>query len=109
MRLSVNSLGVISLAIAATTLPFAEGLLKNGLLEVLLLIPVAWLLIASRTREYALRSVLVLVTLCVTVTFCDLLLRPFIGGRLHYSPMNLHQRRLPALPMLGRWDADVRF
>lgn len=109
MRFSEKSFGAISLAIAATTLPFAEGLLKNGLLEVLLLIPVAWLLIASRTREYAMRSALVLVSLCVSVTLCDLLLRPFIGGRLHYSPMNLHQRRLPALPMLGRWDAEVRF
>ncbi len=109
MRRSAKSFFVISLAIAATALPFAEGLLKNGLLEVVLLMPVVWLVIASRTREYALRSVLVLISLCVAVTLCDLLLRPFIGGQLHYSPMNLHQRRLPALPMLGRWDAGVRF
>ncbi len=109
MKPSAKSFGMASLAVVATILPFAEGILKNGLLEVVLLMPVAWLVVASRTREYALRSVLVLVSLCVAVTLCDLLLRPLIGDRLHYSPMNLHQRRLPALPMLGRWDAGVTF
>lgn len=109
MELSVKSLGIAALAIIATILPFAEGILKNGLLEIVLLMPVVWLVVASRTREPALRCVLVLVSLCVAVTLCDLLLRPIVGNRLHYSPMNLHQRRLPALPMLGRWDAGVEF
>ena len=39
----------------------------------------------------------------------DIILRPLVGSRLHYSPMNQHQRRLPALPLLGRWDAGVDF
>lgn len=109
MKPSIKSLGIAALAIVATILPFAEGILKNGLLEIVLLMPVVWLVAASRTREPALRSVLVLVSLCVGLTLCDLLLRPLIGDRLHYSPMNLHQRRLPALPMLGRWDPGVDF
>ena len=109
MKPSLKSLGIAALAIVATILPFAEGILKNGLLEIVLLMPVVWLMVASRTREPALRSVLVLVSLCVGLTLCDLLLRPLIGDRLHYSPMNLHQRRLPALPMLGRWDPGVDF
>ncbi|MCC6965798.1 MAG: hypothetical protein IT391_05885 [Nitrospira sp.] len=109
MKRSVKTLGIAALAIVATILPFAEGILKNGLLEIVLLVPVVWLMVASRTREPALRSVLVLVSLCVALTLCDLLLRPLIGDRLHYSPMNLHQRRLPALPMLGRWDPGVDF
>lgn len=102
-------MGAALAAVFATALPFAEGVFKNGLLEVLLLLPVAWLLVATRTREYALRSVLVMTSLCLALTLFDLLLRPVIGDRLHYSPMNLHQRRLPALPMLGRWDAGVSF
>ena len=105
----MKSRSMAALAIVATILPFAEGILKNGLLEIVLLVPVVWLMVASRTREPALRSVLVLVSLCVALTLCDLLLRPLIGDRLHYSPMNLHQRRLPALPMLGRWDPGVDF
>jgi lysophospholipase L1-like esterase len=100
---------VAFVAIVATTLPFAEGIFKNGLLEIALLLPVAWLVLASQTREYALRSVLVLISLCFALTLVDLILRPVIGNRLHYSPMNLHQRRLPGLPMLGRWDAGVNF
>ena len=109
MKSSMKSLSMAALAIVATILPFAEGILKNGLLEIVLLMPVVWLVVASRTREPALRSVLVVVSLCVGLTLCDLLLRPLIGDRLHYSPMNLHQRRLPALPMLGRWDPGVDF
>ncbi len=85
MKRSVKTLGIAALAIVATILPFAEGILKNGLLEIVLLVPVVWLMVASRTREPALRSVLVLVSLCVALTLCDLLLRPLIGDRLHYS------------------------
>lgn len=109
MNRSRTSLAVAFVAIVATALPFAEGIFKNGLLEVALLLPVAWLVLASRTREYALRSVLVLISLCFALTLVDLILRPVMGNRLHYSPMNLHQRRLPGLPMLGRWDAGVNF
>ncbi len=99
--------GMALLAAASTALPFAVGIIKNGLLEVLLLAPVVWFLVASRTRDGAERVLLLLVSLCLTLTVCDLALRPVITSRLHYSPMNQHQRRLPALPMLGRWDALV--
>ncbi|GAB1724444.1 MAG: hypothetical protein GDA65_03935 [Nitrospira sp. CR1.1] len=97
------------LAAAVMLLPFAEGLLKNGLLAIPLLMPVIWFLGASRTRAYADRALLLLVSLSLSLTVCDLVLRPLIGSRLHYSPMNRHQCRLPVLPILGRWDAMVDF
>ncbi len=109
MPLSRKRVGVAILAAAATALPFAEGILKHGWIELLMLAPVAWFLVASRTRDRAERVLLLLVSLCLAVTVCDVILRPIIGSRLHYSPMNLHQRRLPALPMVGRWDAMVDF
>lgn len=101
---------VVAAALAAlsTTLPFAVGILKNGLIEVLLLVPVAWFLVTSR-KDRAAPALLLLVSVCLTATICDLILRPILGARLHYSPMNQYQRRLPALPMLGRWDALVNF
>lgn len=108
MRLSPKRIAVAALAAASTALPFAVGILKNGLIEVLLLAPVAWFLVASRTDRAA-RILLLLVSVCLTATVCDLILRPVLGGQLHYSPMNQHQRRLPALPILGRWDAMVDF
>ena len=40
MKPSIKSLNIAALAIVATTLPFAEGILKNGLLEIFLLMPV---------------------------------------------------------------------
>lgn len=102
-------MGIALLAAGATALPFAVGVVKNGLIEILLLVPVAWFLVASRGRDHAERALLLLVSLCLTLTVCDIILRPVLGARLHYSPMNQHQRRLPMLPILGRWDAMVEF
>ncbi|MCC2642515.1 MAG: rane protein of unknown function [Nitrospira sp.] len=107
--MSPEQLRLVLLGIATTVLPFATGIFKNGLVEVVLLVPIAWLVFGRRSREPAIRTVLVLMSVCVTLTVCDLLLRPLAGAHLHYSPMNLHQRRLPALPMLGRWDPMVQF
>jgi hypothetical protein len=97
------------LASRTTALPFATGIFKNGYSELLLLAPVVWVLFAGCWREQATRAVLLLMSVCTTLTVCDLVLRPLIGARLHYSPMNLHQRRLPALPRLGRWDPLTEF
>jgi hypothetical protein len=102
-------MGIALLTTAATALPFAVGVVKNGLIEILLLVPVAWFLVASRAREHASQALLLLVSLCLAVTVCDLILRPVMGARLHYSPMNQYQRRLPMLPIPGRWDAMVEF
>ena len=109
LTLSGRRVGFALAAAATTALPFATGIVKNGLVEFILLAPVAWLLVASRSRERAAKWVLVLMALCITVTMCDVVLRPLVGSRLHYSPMNQHQRRLPSLPILGRWDALVDF
>jgi lysophospholipase L1-like esterase len=101
--------GIALLAAAVTALPFAVGILKNGWIEIVLLAPIVWFLVASRARERAARLVLLLVSLCLAITVCDIILRPVLGSRLHYSPMNQHQRRLPMLPILGRWDAQVDY
>ena len=69
-------MGIALLATAATALPFAVGAVKNGLIEILPLVPVAWFLVASRAREHASRALLLLVSLCLAVTVCDLILRP---------------------------------
>ena len=104
--------GRVGLALAsavATALPYAVGILKNGLVELVLLAPIVWLLAASQTRGHAANCVLLLASLCLFMTAFDLILRPLLGARLHYSPMNQHQRRLPTLPILGRWDPLVNF
>jgi hypothetical protein len=90
-------------AAVATALPYGVGILKNGLVEFVLLAPVVWLLTASQTRGHAANCLLLLVSLCLSMTAFDLILRPLVGARLHYSPMNQHQRRLSTLPILGRW------
>ena len=69
-------MGIALLATATTTLPFAVGAVKNGLIEILLLVPVGWFLVASRAREHASRALLLLVSLCLAVTVCDVILRP---------------------------------
>ena len=44
---------------------------------------------------------------CLTLVACDLLTRPFAAPYLHYNPANMCSRKLPNLPILGRWDADI--
>ncbi|HVG02178.1 MAG TPA: hypothetical protein VM842_04770, partial [Nitrospira sp.] len=107
--LSRRRVGFALAAAVATALPFAVGIIKNGLVEFLFLAPIAWLLTASETRDRANNCVLVLVSLCLSITILDFILRPLVGSHLHYSPMNQHQRRLSTLPILGRWDAMVNF
>ena len=109
LYLPSGRVGLALAAAVATALPYAVGILKNGLVELVLLAPIVWLLTASQTRGHAANCVLLLASLCLFMTAFDLILRPLVGARLHYSPMNQHQRRLPTLPILGRWDPLVNF
>ena len=46
---------------------------------------------------------------CVALVVSDLTGRPFADTYLHYSPANMFSRKLPYLPILGRWDANVTY
>ena len=39
-------------------------------------------------------------------TIFDLILRPTLGHRLHYTPTNFSPHRYPELPIVARWDYD---
>ncbi|MGQ0811848.1 MAG: alginate O-acetyltransferase AlgX-related protein [Nitrospiraceae bacterium] len=93
----------------ATAVPFAEGWLANGWLAGLLLVLIGGFLILPR-RASVLQNLLVsLIAIFVTVSVCDVILRPLIGQRLHYTPTNIFTRRLPELPILGRFDPNVDY
>lgn len=98
------------LAVAAglsTALPFAEGLLKSGWIEVVLLVPVFWFLLPGRGSPRLAGCLLAITAACVTGTALDLALRPVMDRRLSYTPMNISSHKLPRLPMVGRWDANL--
>ena len=99
----------IALMVAASTaLLFADGVLKNGWIEVVLLAPVVWFLAAPEVPE-RLKSLLLVVTImCVTVSGLDLALRPIMHHRLNYTPLNVYAHKLPELPIVGRWDPNLR-
>ena len=97
------------LAAVAIALPFGEGVLISGWVAAVMLLPLGWFLLA-RSHVRLLENVLVcIMALCVTVPAVDLLLRPLIGPHLHFTPTNMFTRRLPELPMLGRFDAGVSY
>lgn len=98
--------GLALLAVASTATLYAEGVLKNGWIEVLLLLPVGlFLLLPAWAR---LENLLVALTaVCLAVSGLDLALRPVMERRLSYTPLNVSAHKLPRLPILGRWDARL--
>ncbi len=94
-------------AAVATVLLFAEGVLKNGWIEVALLVPVLWYLLAQRWAP-AIQNLLVsLIAVSVTLCALDLVLRPVIDRKLHYTALNVSAHKLPSLPIVGRWDPNM--
>lgn len=96
-------------AVIATASLYAEGVLKDGWIEVLLLLPVAWFVVAPGGVSSLQNFLLSLSAICLTVTCLDLTLRPLISHRLHYTPTNIASRKLPRLPIVGRWDPNLSF
>lgn len=94
-------------AAAATALPFAEGVLKNGWIEVALLAPVVWFLVAHRSAAATQNLIVSLIAASVAVCVLDLVLRPVIDRKLHYTALNVSAHKLPRLPIVGRWDPDM--
>jgi hypothetical protein len=94
-------------AAAATALPYAEGVLKNGWIEAALLAPVAWYLVAPRGAATAQNLLVSLIAVIVTVCALDLALRPVLERRLHYTALNVSAHKLPRLPIVGRWDPNM--
>jgi lysophospholipase L1-like esterase len=86
---------------------YAEGVLKNGWIEVALLSPILWFLLASRVPLLLHNCLLSLLTICLTVPGMDLLLRPVMERRLNYTPLNVYAHKLPRLPIVGRWDSNL--
>ena len=91
----------------STALPFAEGVFKNGWIEVLFLLPVAWFLAVPAPSERLKGLLLSLCALCMTLSLLDLGLRPLMQRRLNYTPLNVYAHKLPQLPILGRWDPHL--
>lgn len=96
-----------SAAALATAMLYAEGVLKNGWIEALLLGPVLWYLITPAVSPLAANLLVSLLTASLAISAVDLALRPLIGQRLHYTPTNAFTRKLPTLPIVGRWDPEV--
>lgn len=108
--LRVRERGPLALAAAlATATLYAEGVLKSGWIEVALLAPVGWFLAVSGAASRLQNLLLSLIAVCVTLTGLDLALRPLMGQRLHYTPANVATRKLPKLPIVGRWDPHLAF
>jgi acetyltransferase AlgX (SGNH hydrolase-like protein) len=95
------------IAVLGTAALYAEGVLKNGLIEVLLSVPIFWVLVSPVFGNREKGMMVVISTACLALVVCDLLARPFAASYLHSNPANMFSRKLPDLPILGRWDADI--
>jgi hypothetical protein len=99
--------GLAVLALAATGALYAEGVIKTGWIEAALVIPIGLSLVAHGSLARFLPNVLIFImAISFSLTLLDLILRPTLGPRLHYTPTNFSPHRYPELPIVARWDAD---
>jgi hypothetical protein len=97
-------LGLALLAAASTASLYAEGVLKHGWLEVLLLVPVGLFLLRPIGAVWLKNLLVALSATCLAVVGLDLALRPVMERRLSDTPLNVSAHKFPRLPILGRWD-----
>ncbi len=102
-------IGFVLLGLLGSAALYAEGVLKSGWLEVLLLIPPLWVMVS---RSFGLRQKGTMVAMfmtCIALVVCDLAGRTFADSYLHFNPANMFSRKLPNLSILGRWDTNVNY
>ena len=99
--------GLAVLALVATGSLYAEGVIKTGWIEAALVIPIGLSLVAQGSLARYLPNVIISITaISLSLTIFDLILRPILGHRLHYTPTNFSPHRYPELPLVARWDYD---
>ena len=95
---------------AATGLLYAEGVLISGWIEVALCIPIVLAMFPARSQalDRILQNFLLsVIAVSFSLVGLDLILRPTLGHKLHYSPFNVTSHKLPELPIVGRWDPNL--
>lgn len=103
-----SDLGLALLSILATGSIYAEGVLKSGWIEVLLLVPVGLFLLTKGFTAKVWQNVLIsIIASSLTITALDIAFRPILGRQLHYTPANVLAHKLPQLPIVGRYDPNV--
>ena len=102
----MGRLSIVVVFVLATLSLLAEGILKQGWMEALLLAPVVLFLLKD-TSDILQNVLLALSSICLTLSGVDLAVRPFINDQLHYTPFNAYTRKLPELSIVGRWDPNL--
>ena len=97
------------LGLFGTATLYAEGVLKSGWLEVLLLIPPLWVMVSPSFGPRQKGAMVAMVMTCIALVVCDLEGRPFADSYLHFNPANMFSRKFPNLSILGRWDTNVNY
>lgn len=102
-------IGFVLLGLLGTAALYAEGVLKSGWLEVLLVIPPLWVMVSPSFGPRQKGAMVAMFMTCVALVACDLVGRPFADSYLHFNPANMFSRKLPNLSILGRWDTNVNY
>lgn len=97
---------LVGAALLLSTLSlYAEGVIDPVGIEPFLLVPFALYLLVGKGA--ILQNLLITASsIFLTVSLFDIAMRPFTGY-LHYQPFHAYTRRLPQLPIMGRWDPGV--
>ena len=101
-------LALVVAAGLATAALYGEGVLKDGWIEVALLVPVFWYALLPGASHWLQNLLLSMTAVCLIIAVSDLVLRPLLDRRLNYTALNVYSHKLPALPLVGRWDANLR-
>ncbi|MEP6933661.1 MAG: hypothetical protein ABI988_06955, partial [Nitrospirota bacterium] len=82
-------MGFVLLALLGTAALYAEGVLKSGWLEVLLVIPPLWVMVSPSFGPHQKGAMVTMFITCVALVACDLGGRPFADSYLHFNPANM--------------------
>ena len=84
---------------------YVEGVIDPIGIEPFVLVPFALYFLVG--KQAILQNLLITASsIFLTVSFFDIAMRPLVG-HLHYQPFQAYTRRLPQLPIMGRWDPRV--
>ena len=99
-------LGLATLTTVATGRFTLKGFIKTGWIEAALVIRLASLVAQGSVARYLPNVIISITAISLSLTIFDLILRPTLGHRLHYTPTNFSPHRYPELPIVARWDHD---
>jgi hypothetical protein len=97
-------------AVGVFTTYVTSGYFYLALYFCFVLVLVALYLLAPKRTAAPLQNLLIaLISLCITITLVDLIMRPTLGSILYYRPNEMFIHRWPVMPLVSRYEPNASY